>query len=347
MIGTPAYVSPEQISGGDLDGRSDLYSFGVTLYYVLTKTYPFDLSGGVQSIFTRLSEDPISLSRYRPEIPAALEAIVMKALARAPEHRYSSALEMKGALEAYLRDEERRLALFSASATALLVPAGADVPATTVSAPAPAGATAVSTSLPPPVPVTDLTTRPRLWPHLLAGSVLLLCAVLGVFSWSLSHWPRGASRPPVAAPAPPPAPAPTAPTPAAAPTPTTERQATARAAPPVETSPAVATRQATRQAELPPQPPVAAGRPVHPPERIPGEDGLPEGLPQGCLGATVDVSFTVGLDGSPRGTKVISRGHEECGPFATRVVAGWKFRPATDVEGRPVPSRPVAAAIQF
>ncbi|MDL1951544.1 serine/threonine protein kinase, partial [Acidobacteria bacterium ACD] len=101
VLGTPAYVSPEQATGTGLDGRADLYSFGITLYEMLTGKLPFEAADGLQAVLKRLTTDPEPPSRKRP-VGREMESIVMKALARQRESRFSSALEMRASLEAFL-----------------------------------------------------------------------------------------------------------------------------------------------------------------------------------------------------------------------------------------------------
>lgn len=93
VVGTPQYVSPEQVAGGDLDRRSDLYSLGVVLYEMLTGRLPFTGDSWRAVMTKRLSEDPVPLREAAPELGLGpeLERVVHRALAREPEDRYESA----------------------------------------------------------------------------------------------------------------------------------------------------------------------------------------------------------------------------------------------------------------
>jgi serine/threonine-protein kinase len=99
MLGNPSYMSPEQAAAtGGIDGRSDIYSLGCVLYEMLAGEPPF--SGRTsQAILARHAADPVpSLRTVRPDVPAALERAVERALAKAPADRFPSAREFAEAL---------------------------------------------------------------------------------------------------------------------------------------------------------------------------------------------------------------------------------------------------------
>jgi serine/threonine-protein kinase len=94
MLGTPSYMAPEQIVGGKVGPQTDVFSVGAVLYELLTGARPFD-GGTLQAVMYRvLSENPASLSTVVPGLPAKLNDVVMRALAKDAENRYSSALDM-------------------------------------------------------------------------------------------------------------------------------------------------------------------------------------------------------------------------------------------------------------
>jgi protein phosphatase len=94
--GTPSFMSPELFDGKVADRQADIYAAGVTLYHLLTRKYPY---GEVEPFQSPRFGEPIRPSRYRPEIPAWLENIILKAIARKPADRFETAEEMLLALE--------------------------------------------------------------------------------------------------------------------------------------------------------------------------------------------------------------------------------------------------------
>ncbi|MER3416635.1 MAG: hypothetical protein C4297_10535 [Gemmataceae bacterium] len=93
-MGTPLYMSPEQVEGRPVDHRSDLYSLGVTCYHLLTGQPPFSGENAFVVALHHVQTQPIALRQLRPEIPEALEAIVLRLMAKRPEDRYQSAREL-------------------------------------------------------------------------------------------------------------------------------------------------------------------------------------------------------------------------------------------------------------
>jgi serine/threonine-protein kinase len=91
VIGTPMYMAPEQLKGGDPDTRTDQFAWGVMSYEVLSGERPWpEKSDLLASVATILTEDPTSLRKHAPELPPAVEATVARALARHPEDRFET-----------------------------------------------------------------------------------------------------------------------------------------------------------------------------------------------------------------------------------------------------------------
>ncbi len=98
VIGTPAYMSPEQMLGEEFDHRCDLYAAGVVMYECLTGRLPFDAPTTVALIAKLLREEPPAPSSITPDLPPALSALVLRLLAKDPADRPGSATELMGLL---------------------------------------------------------------------------------------------------------------------------------------------------------------------------------------------------------------------------------------------------------
>ena len=101
VVGTPPYMSPEQASGdGALDGRSDIYALGCVLYEMLAGEPPFSGATARATIARRFQGPPVPLRQRRPDVPAAVAAVVEKALAIEPADRFATGAEFASALAA-------------------------------------------------------------------------------------------------------------------------------------------------------------------------------------------------------------------------------------------------------
>ena len=98
FLGTPVFSSPEQLMGDALDVRSDIYAVGATLYYLLTGKLPYNADNAVRLIAVVMSGTPTPLEQYRPDVPAAVNALVMKCLAHKREDRFADYGELRNAL---------------------------------------------------------------------------------------------------------------------------------------------------------------------------------------------------------------------------------------------------------
>jgi serine/threonine-protein kinase len=160
-MGTPLYMSPEQVEGKPLDPRTDIYSFGVTCYHMLGGQPPFRGETAIEVAMQHLKGTPVPLSKLRPDLPESLCAVVHKMMARKPDDRYQTARDL-------LRDIIRlREGLPAVNVTGAVVPplpveAGA---AATAGVPTPPGGAGMVTA---PMPLPQAGQR-----LLLAGGLLL------------------------------------------------------------------------------------------------------------------------------------------------------------------------------
>jgi serine/threonine-protein kinase len=110
VVGTPAYIAPEQLRGEPLDCRADLYALGATLYMMLSGRPPFEGPSLTDYFRQHLEQDPPPLETQAPGVPRGLVAVVEQALAKRPDDRYASPLEMEQALLPF-RDESAALTI--------------------------------------------------------------------------------------------------------------------------------------------------------------------------------------------------------------------------------------------
>jgi serine/threonine-protein kinase len=125
-MGTPHYMSPEQAMGKLIDGRSDIYAVGVMMYEMILGFPPFDGADSYSVGYKHVHEPPVALDVVDSRTPAALNAIVLKSLAKAPAERYQSGFEMADALIEYLGQSGQASELRTArnSASSGILPLG-------------------------------------------------------------------------------------------------------------------------------------------------------------------------------------------------------------------------------
>jgi serine/threonine-protein kinase len=106
VLGTPAFMPPEQFTGAPIDGRTDLFSLGVILYWMATGEQPFPGETMTAISYKIVHTEPVPPAKLNPAIPARLEAVILKCLAKSPDNRYQTGEELARAL-AELRESAR------------------------------------------------------------------------------------------------------------------------------------------------------------------------------------------------------------------------------------------------
>ena len=121
VMGSARYMSPEQVSGKDVDARSDLYSAACVIYEMIAGRSPFDAESNVDLAAKHLSDTPEPPSKFTPlEVPAGLDAVILKGLAKNPDERYQSAAEFSQALVSVVRPGEETVVQDAAMTTAFV-----------------------------------------------------------------------------------------------------------------------------------------------------------------------------------------------------------------------------------
>nr|MBA2313650.1 Stk1 family PASTA domain-containing Ser/Thr kinase [Actinomycetota bacterium] len=170
VIGTAAYLSPEQAQGNPVDARSDVYSLGCVLHEMVTGRPPFSGDTPLSIAYKHVREPLAAPSTINPDVPSELDAIVMKAMAKNPDNRYASALEMKQDLERFLSGQRVHATPLLGDETTVAVPA--------------AGGTQVLHRTEVAEPVPEARERRRGAGFWLFLSVLIL-ALFGLLAWLL------------------------------------------------------------------------------------------------------------------------------------------------------------------
>jgi serine/threonine protein kinase len=197
FLGTVDYAAPEQIEGGPVDARTDVYALGCVLYECLTGSPPFSQGTEHAVLHAHLVDPPPSLSRVRPELPLAFDGVIATAMAKDPDERYGSCGELARAARNAASGAARRADGGPPPAPTIASPPGPATPPPAVPSPgpdtpipAPAAAAAAASAatpptLPPQEPVTDEAAGEK-GPWLTPMKQLLLTLLLVVLAAAAS-----------------------------------------------------------------------------------------------------------------------------------------------------------------
>ena len=174
VMGTATYFSPEQAQGLSVDPRSDLYSLGVVLYELVTGRPPFTGETPLAIAYKHVQDQPAPPSTLMTGLPQALEAIIMKLLAKRPDDRYASAEDLRSDLNRFLAGEATVAERELVAAGAVVGAAALAEPATTMQA-----ATTVGAAVPPDGTDEDEPQERKRRTWLFIALLVLLLALLG------------------------------------------------------------------------------------------------------------------------------------------------------------------------
>lgn len=162
IMGTPAYISPEQAQGNPVDQRSDIYSLGIILYEMVTGSVPFTAETPLAVLFKHITDPLPPPSLVKPDVPPEIEKVILKALAKDPRDRFATTNEFVAAWERALQTRE----------TVQRVPEALTVP--------PTPPTTGTQTQSKPVTLTKTTSKSGTPTGLVIGCLVALCALFGL-----------------------------------------------------------------------------------------------------------------------------------------------------------------------
>ena len=181
-IGTPAFMSPEQVAGADVTGASDIYAFAMTIYNLLARELPFDANTATALLFAHTHTDPIPIHERNPVLPERLSLVLGQALSKKPAMRPASAQELvQGVQQSLIHLQKRPFSdlLLEESATVVVSPRP---PQLGEKSPPPVEEVPPT---PPPREPSQAVKRERSWKKVgclaAAGGLVLLCLLLHFF----------------------------------------------------------------------------------------------------------------------------------------------------------------------
>ena len=175
FVGTAEYAAPEQIEGRDLDRRADVYALGCVLYETLTGAQTYEKDSEVALMYAHLLEPPPHVTHKRPDLPAEIDAVVAKAMAKSPDDRYATTPEFAVATRKALTGTETRRTQQSEQARVpetILTPGAAAAPPSEPPAP-------VAAPPAPPPPAESDAARPPRKKWLVPVAIILLLLIVG------------------------------------------------------------------------------------------------------------------------------------------------------------------------
>ena len=194
IVGTPAYMSPEQAQGEGIDGRSDIYGLGVILFELLTGQQPYHGDTPMSVVVKHITDPVPHILDVKPDLPPDIEIIIEKAMAKDRNERFQDVKSLSNALTAVARGESLNLGssdstLMSSGSTT--VAARPVKPATPVSQPLPGTIVAKRAELPVVVEPVQAPVAPRkktsLWIALGVGAAIVVCVALVIVGYSLRN----------------------------------------------------------------------------------------------------------------------------------------------------------------